>query len=36
MSLFSRLSEKSWETPGGDHVDPALYRPPAARVGVLV
>lgn len=36
MSLFSRLTEKSWETPGGEPVDPALYRPPAARVGVIV
>lgn len=36
MSLFGRLTEKSWETPGGDPVDPLLYRPPAARVGVIV
>jgi cytochrome c oxidase subunit 3 len=36
MSLLSRLTEKSWETPGGDHLDPATYRPPAARVGVIV
>jgi cytochrome c oxidase subunit 3 len=36
MSLFSRLTEKSWETPGGEPVDPAMYRPPAARVGVIV
>ena len=36
MSLFSRLTEKSWETPGGEAVDPATYRPPAARVGVIV
>ena len=36
MSLFSRLTEKSWETPGGEHVDPAMYRPAAARVGVIV
>ncbi len=36
MSLFSRLTEKSWETPGGEHIDPTLYRPPAARVGVIV
>ena len=36
MSLFSRLTEKSWETPGGESIDPALYRPPAARVGVIV
>jgi cytochrome c oxidase subunit III len=36
MSLFSRLTEKSWEAPGGEAVDPATYRPPAARVGVIV
>jgi cytochrome c oxidase subunit 3 len=36
MSLFSRLTEKSWETPGGEPLDPALYRPPAARVAVIV
>ena len=36
MSLFSRLTEKSWEPPGGEPVDPAMYRPPAARVGVIV
>ena len=36
MSLFSRLTEKSWEGPGADAVDPASYRPPAARVGVIV
>lgn len=36
MSLFGRLTEKSWETPGGEPLDPALYRPPAARVGMLV
>lgn len=36
MSLFSRLAEKSWEGPGPDAVDPASYRPSAARVGVIV
>ncbi|HEU0310819.1 MAG TPA: cytochrome c oxidase subunit 3 [Sphingomicrobium sp.] len=36
MSLFRRLTEKSWETPGGEPVDPATYRPPAARVAVIV
>ena len=36
MSLLSRLTEKSWEAPGGEAVDPATYRPPAARVGVIV
>lgn len=36
MSLFSRLTEKSWESPGAESVDPALYRPPAARIGVIV
>lgn len=36
MSLFSRLTEKSWEGPGADAVDPASYRPPAARVAVIV
>lgn len=35
MSLFSRLGEKSWETPGSEHVAPETYRPPAAKV-VLV
>jgi len=36
MSLFSRLTEKSWEGPSADAVDPASYRPPAARVAVVV
>ncbi len=36
MSLLSRLTEKSWEGPGADAVDPASYRPPAARVAVIV
>jgi cytochrome c oxidase subunit 3 len=37
MSLFGRLTEKSWETPGADPTaDPALYRPSAAAVGLRV
>ena len=36
MSLLSRLTEKSWEGPGADALDPASYRPPAARVAVIV
>jgi len=36
MSLFSRLTEKSWENQGADVADPASYRPPAARVAVIV
>jgi cytochrome c oxidase subunit 3 len=36
VSLFSRLAEKSWEGPSADAVDPASYRPPAAKVGVIV
>jgi cytochrome c oxidase subunit 3 len=36
MSLLSRLTEKSWEGPSADAVDPQTYRPPAARVGVIV
>lgn len=37
MSLFSRLTEKSWQTPGVDPTrDPALYRPEGARVGLFV
>lgn len=36
MSLFSRLREKSWETPGADTPDPASYRPPAAQVMMIV
>ena len=36
MSLLSRLTEKSWEGPGADALDPATYRPPAARVAVIV
>ena len=38
MSLFKRLGEKSWETPGvgADRPDPASYRPPAAQVMMIV
>ena len=36
MNLLSRLTEKSWERQGADAIDPASYRPPAARVGVIV
>ena len=36
MSLFSRLTEKSWEGPSANAVDPQTYRPPAAQVGVIV
>src|SRR5439155_11445094 len=36
MSLLSRLTEESWEGPGADALDPASYRPPAARVAVIV
>jgi heme/copper-type cytochrome/quinol oxidase subunit 3 len=37
MSLFSRLAEKSWETPGATaYLDPATYRPAAARVGLWI
>lgn len=36
MSLFGRLTEKSWETPGVGSVDPADYRPQAAAVGLWV
>lgn len=38
MSLFRRLGEKSWETPGAgaDAPDPVTYRPPAAQVLMLV
>ena len=35
MSLLSRLSEKSWQTPGADAPDPASYRPPAAQVMMI-
>ena len=37
MSIFSRLSEKSWETPGNQGMaDPEDYRPDAVTVGVYV
>ena len=36
MSLFSRLSEKSWLAPGADVAEPSTYRPEAARVAVIV
>ena len=37
MSIFSRLSDKSWETPGNRGMaDPADYRPDAVTVGVYV
>jgi cytochrome c oxidase subunit 3 len=36
MSLFSRLAEKSWETPGGGHIAPEDYRPPAAKVVLIL
>ncbi|MEP7350423.1 MAG: cytochrome c oxidase subunit 3 [Sphingorhabdus sp.] len=35
MSLFSRLAEKSWQTPGSERFsDPVEYRPAASTVGV--
>lgn len=37
MSLLSRLTQKSWETPGIDGLGPPEdYRPPAAQVGLYV
>jgi cytochrome c oxidase subunit 3 len=37
MSLFSRLAEKSWQSPGhGGLAEPADYRPAAATVGLYV
>lgn len=37
MSLLSRLTQKSWETPGLDGLGaPEDYRPPAATVGLYV
>lgn len=37
MSLFSRLTDKSWETPGIQGIaEPDSYRPAAARVGLYV
>lgn len=36
MSLFSRLTEKSWETPGAvAYAEPGDYRPSAEKVGLL-
>ncbi|MBC2665463.1 heme-copper oxidase subunit III [Novosphingobium flavum] len=36
MSLIARLAEKSWQNPGIDgRSDPADYRPPAAKVGLV-
>ena len=35
MSLFSRLTEKSWETPGADiYAEPGDYRPSAEKLGL--
>ena len=35
MSLFSRLAEKSWETPGAvAYAEPDGYRPSAEKVGL--
>jgi cytochrome c oxidase subunit 3 len=37
MSLFGRLAEKSWETPGiHGFAEPDSYRPAAAKVGLFV
>ena len=37
MSIFGRLTEKSWETPGATaYLEPADYRPEAARVALWV
>jgi cytochrome c oxidase subunit 3 len=37
MSLFSRLTEKSWETPGVQgFAEPESYRPAAAKVGLYL
>ncbi|HEX8258293.1 MAG TPA: cytochrome c oxidase subunit 3 [Allosphingosinicella sp.] len=36
MSIFSRLAEKSWLTPGADYDDPTGYRPSAGRVAMVV
>ena len=37
MSLFSRLAEKSWQTPGAEgFASPHEYRPAASTVGVYV
>jgi cytochrome c oxidase subunit 3 len=36
MSLFARLAEKSWETPDIGHITPETYRPPAAKVLLIL
>lgn len=36
MSLFSRLSEKSWESPGSRPTGPDTGRPPAAKVLMIL
>jgi cytochrome c oxidase subunit 3 len=36
MSLFARLGEKSWENPGSPHAAPETYRPPAAKVLLIL
>lgn len=37
MSLFSRLGDKSWQTPGVEgYAEPSDYRPAAATVGLFV
>lgn len=37
MSLFDRITERSWETPGArDFAEPDSYRPAAAKVGLYV
>jgi cytochrome c oxidase subunit III len=36
MSLFTRLAERSWESPGSQHHAPETYRPPAAKVLLIL
>jgi cytochrome c oxidase subunit 3 len=36
MSLFARLAEKSWQDPGSRHAAPETYRPPAAKVVLIL
>ena len=36
MSLFARLSEKSWEPSASRHLAPETYRPPAAKVVLIL
>ena len=36
MTLFSRLAEKSWESSGRAHDAPETYRPPAAKVVLIL